>query len=188
MRHDIEVAKALGAAGVVLGVLTREATIDRDQTAALVALARPLQRHVPQGVRPDSRSAGSPRHPDRAGRRPRADLGRPADGPGGSRDPGEPGRPRRRSDRRHGRRPARRRQPRDRHSTKRSQRSPSRIGREPNDQGCDGCPMPATAPRRSWKRVDAQSSRGDRRARSRSVMDAVLIRVDQSINGCVLRR
>ena len=43
MRHDIEVAKALGAAGVVLGVLTREAAIDRDQTAALVALARPLR-------------------------------------------------------------------------------------------------------------------------------------------------
>ena len=50
MRHDIEVAKALGAAGVVLGVLTAEAAIDRDQTAELVALARPLSRHVPQGV------------------------------------------------------------------------------------------------------------------------------------------
>ena len=33
MRHDIEVAKALGAAGVVLGVLTPEAAIDRDLTA-----------------------------------------------------------------------------------------------------------------------------------------------------------
>ena len=43
MRHDIEIAKALGAAGVVLGVLTPEATIDRDQTAALVDLARPLR-------------------------------------------------------------------------------------------------------------------------------------------------
>jgi copper homeostasis protein len=42
MRHDIEVAKSLGAAGVVLGVLTDAATIDRDRTAALVALARPL--------------------------------------------------------------------------------------------------------------------------------------------------
>jgi copper homeostasis protein len=42
MRHDIEVAKSLGAAGVVLGVLTRDATIDRDQTAELIALARPL--------------------------------------------------------------------------------------------------------------------------------------------------
>ena len=39
MRHDIEVAKALGAAGVVLGILTTEATIDRDQTARLIALA-----------------------------------------------------------------------------------------------------------------------------------------------------
>jgi len=42
VRHDIETAKVLGAAGVVLGVLTRDATIDREQTAALVALARPL--------------------------------------------------------------------------------------------------------------------------------------------------
>jgi copper homeostasis protein len=43
IRHDIEVAKALGAAGIVLGVLTTDATIDRDQTAKLVALARPLR-------------------------------------------------------------------------------------------------------------------------------------------------
>jgi copper homeostasis protein len=42
MRHDIEAAKALGAAAVVLGVLNGERAIDRDQTAALVALARPL--------------------------------------------------------------------------------------------------------------------------------------------------
>ena len=43
IRHDIEVAKALGADGIVLGVLTNEATIDRDQTARLIALARPLR-------------------------------------------------------------------------------------------------------------------------------------------------
>jgi copper homeostasis protein len=42
MRHDIEAAKALGAAGVVLGVLTASATIDRDLTTALVKSARPL--------------------------------------------------------------------------------------------------------------------------------------------------
>jgi copper homeostasis protein len=42
MRHDIEVAKALGAAGIVLGVLTPERTVDRDQTAALVKAAWPL--------------------------------------------------------------------------------------------------------------------------------------------------
>jgi copper homeostasis protein len=43
IRHDIEVAKALGAEGIVLGILTNEATIDRDQTAGLIALARPLR-------------------------------------------------------------------------------------------------------------------------------------------------
>ena len=42
MRHDIEVAKALGAAGVVMGVLTADGTIDREQMASLAALARPL--------------------------------------------------------------------------------------------------------------------------------------------------
>lgn len=42
MCHDIEVVKALGAAGVVLGVLTRDATIDFRQTAELIALARPM--------------------------------------------------------------------------------------------------------------------------------------------------
>jgi len=42
MRHDIEVAKALGAAGVVLGVLTADRTIDREQMAILTELARPL--------------------------------------------------------------------------------------------------------------------------------------------------
>jgi copper homeostasis protein len=42
MRRDIEFAKAEGAAGVVLGALTREAEIDRELTAELIALARPL--------------------------------------------------------------------------------------------------------------------------------------------------
>jgi copper homeostasis protein len=42
MRFDIEVARTLGAAGVVLGLLRPDATIDRDQTAALVELARPM--------------------------------------------------------------------------------------------------------------------------------------------------
>jgi copper homeostasis protein len=42
MRRDIEAAKALGAAGVVLGVLDAEGGINREQTAELVALARPL--------------------------------------------------------------------------------------------------------------------------------------------------
>ncbi len=42
MRHDIEVAKALGAAGVVVGVLRADGTIDREQMAILTQLARPL--------------------------------------------------------------------------------------------------------------------------------------------------
>ncbi|MGP0067596.1 MAG: copper homeostasis protein CutC [Isosphaeraceae bacterium] len=42
MRHDIEAAKALGAAGVVLGVLTREGRLEHDQVSSLVAMARPL--------------------------------------------------------------------------------------------------------------------------------------------------
>jgi copper homeostasis protein len=43
IRRDIGTAKAIGAAGVVFGVLRRDATIDREQTAALVALSRPLR-------------------------------------------------------------------------------------------------------------------------------------------------
>jgi copper homeostasis protein len=42
MRRDVEAAKALGAAGVVLGVLDDRGEIDGDQTAALIELARPL--------------------------------------------------------------------------------------------------------------------------------------------------
>jgi copper homeostasis protein len=42
MRHDIESAKVLGAAGVVLGILKPDATIDADRTAELIELARPL--------------------------------------------------------------------------------------------------------------------------------------------------
>jgi copper homeostasis protein len=42
MRRDIEAAKALGAAGVVMGVLDETAGIDRDRLADLLELARPL--------------------------------------------------------------------------------------------------------------------------------------------------
>jgi copper homeostasis protein len=42
MRHDIEVAKTLGAAGIVMGVLTPDGLIDREQMASLAKLARPL--------------------------------------------------------------------------------------------------------------------------------------------------
>jgi copper homeostasis protein len=41
MRHDIEAAKTLGAAGVALGVLTADGTIDREQMTMLAKLARP---------------------------------------------------------------------------------------------------------------------------------------------------
>ena len=42
MRHDIELAKTLGAAGIVVGVLTVDALIDREQIGRLASLARPL--------------------------------------------------------------------------------------------------------------------------------------------------
>lgn len=42
MREDVLAAKALGADGIVLGLLEPDGTIDRDRTAELVALARPL--------------------------------------------------------------------------------------------------------------------------------------------------
>ena len=42
MRHDIMMAKQLGASGVVIGVLNPAGNIDTDRTHALTALARPL--------------------------------------------------------------------------------------------------------------------------------------------------
>jgi len=42
MRLEIEVAKSLGAAGVVFGMLNPDATIDRERTERFVALARPM--------------------------------------------------------------------------------------------------------------------------------------------------
>jgi copper homeostasis protein len=42
MRHDIQVAKSLGAAGVVIGVLDPARAIDRETTARLIEAARPL--------------------------------------------------------------------------------------------------------------------------------------------------
>ena len=42
MRRDIEVAKELGADGVVIGLLTPDADIDMPRTEELIALARPL--------------------------------------------------------------------------------------------------------------------------------------------------
>ena len=42
MAHDVEVAKSLGAAGVVFGMLDDDGTIERDATAHLIELARPM--------------------------------------------------------------------------------------------------------------------------------------------------
>jgi copper homeostasis protein len=42
MRYEIELARELGAAGVVIGLLNPDATIDRERTAALVEIARPM--------------------------------------------------------------------------------------------------------------------------------------------------
>ncbi len=42
MCQDIKVAKSLGAAGVVVGVLTADGAINRERLAALAAAARPL--------------------------------------------------------------------------------------------------------------------------------------------------
>lgn len=42
MRHDVEVAKDAGAAGIVLGILRADGTVNAEQTRAFVELARPL--------------------------------------------------------------------------------------------------------------------------------------------------
>jgi len=42
MKHDVRLAKNLGADGVVLGLLEPDGTVDRERTARLVDLARPL--------------------------------------------------------------------------------------------------------------------------------------------------
>lgn len=42
MRHDVAAAKALGADGIVLGLLNPDGTVDRKRTEELVAIARPL--------------------------------------------------------------------------------------------------------------------------------------------------
>ena len=42
MRHDVTLAKQLGADGVVIGILTADGEIDIERTRALIKLARPL--------------------------------------------------------------------------------------------------------------------------------------------------
>jgi copper homeostasis protein len=42
MQYDVERAKQLGANGVVIGLLNEDGSVDRERTAALVDLARPL--------------------------------------------------------------------------------------------------------------------------------------------------
>lgn len=43
MKLDIEIVKQLGADGVVFGILNPDGTVDRERTAVLVALARPMR-------------------------------------------------------------------------------------------------------------------------------------------------
>ena len=42
MKHDVLLAKQLGANGIVIGLLNPDGTVDRARTAELIALARPL--------------------------------------------------------------------------------------------------------------------------------------------------
>jgi copper homeostasis protein len=43
MRRDLETAQALGAAGIALGLLRADGSVDRERTARLVEAARPLR-------------------------------------------------------------------------------------------------------------------------------------------------
>src|SRR5690606_35596625 len=43
MRRDIEVARSLGADGVVIGALTPDGRVDEQATRALIAAARPMR-------------------------------------------------------------------------------------------------------------------------------------------------
>ena len=42
MQHDIQVAKQLGANGVVIGILNEDGSIDTERSGKLIALARPM--------------------------------------------------------------------------------------------------------------------------------------------------
>ena len=131
------------------------AGIARDRVAALIALARPLSVTFHKAIDQASDPLEVLDALIDARRRPRLDFGRPADGPRGRRGAEDPGRPRRGSDRRHGRRPARSRPPRDGHPAKPGRRSPPRIGRGTHGPG----PEPsrtADGSETSWNRVDAQ--------------------------------
>ena len=43
MKHDVEAAREAGANGVVIGLLNEDGTVDRERTAVLAELARPLR-------------------------------------------------------------------------------------------------------------------------------------------------
>ena len=74
MQADIDTAKAEGADGVVIGLLTADGTVDAERTRELIARARPLVGDLSPGVRHDARSFRGAGDADRARRRPRAHL------------------------------------------------------------------------------------------------------------------
>ncbi len=79
MRHEIEFAKAAGANGVVLGVLTSAAMIDRDRTAELAALARPMSVTFHKAFDQTRNLLEALELLIELGVEPSVDLGRPAD-------------------------------------------------------------------------------------------------------------
>ena len=87
MRRDIEAAKALGASGVVLGILDEQGCVDRDRTARCRQRwhGRCPSPSTGRSIRPATRSRHSTRLLE-VRRRPRPEFRRAVDGEGGLRD------------------------------------------------------------------------------------------------------
>ncbi len=68
MRADIETAKAEGANGVIIGLLTAPCEIDVGRTRELVAIARPLSVTFHRAFEVAAEPFGAARDADRAGR------------------------------------------------------------------------------------------------------------------------